>query len=218
MVVSGDPHRAERRYGCGFHREKGPQVCPNALTVKVDTVERRLLEAMRVTLLNPDAVRYLITAVNRHLDTFRVAEGETRRRLEQELGQVEEELRNVERAILAGVVSETTAALVQDREAQRRVLKERLAAFEARCGAGPLRVDAATITAQLARLDELLGRDVARANAFFRAHLAPIVCAPIREAGRKFYRATVAPKGTEIIKSLGLAPQAFDFGGCGGWI
>ena len=32
------------------------------------------------------------------------------------------------------------------------------------------------------------------------------------------YRARVAGKGAEIIKSLGLAPQAFDFGGCGGWI
>ena len=216
VVVSGDPRRAERRYGCGFHREKGPQVCANALTVKVDTVERRLLEEIRVKLLTPEAVRYLITAANQHLDTFRVAEGEARRRLEQELGQVEEELRNVERAILAGVVSETTAALVQDREAQRRALKNRLAALEARRGTGPLRIDAATITAQLARLNDLLGRDVARANSFFRGHLTPIVCAPIREAGRRFYRATVAAKGAEIIKSLGLVPQAFDFGGCGG--
>lgn len=54
--------------------------------------------------------------MNRHLDTFRIAEGAARRRLEQELEQVEEELRNVERAILAGIVSETTTALVQDRE------------------------------------------------------------------------------------------------------
>ena len=217
VVVSGDPRRPERRYGCGFHREKGPRACANALTVKVDTVERRLLEAIRVKLLNPAAVSYLITAVNRHLDTFRGAEDATRRRLEQEQGQVEEELRNVERAILAGVVSETTAALVQDREAQRRVLKVRLAALDARRGTGPLPVDAATITAQLAKLNELLGRDVARANTFFRAHVAPIICAPIREGGRKFYRATVAAKGAEIIKSLGLA-QPFDFGGCGGWI
>lgn len=136
VVVSGDPRRAERRYGCGFHREKSPQVCANALTVKV-AVERRLLEAIRVKLLTPEAVRYLITAANQHLDTFRVAEGEARRPLEQELGQVEEELRNVERAILAGVVSETTAALVQDREAQRRALKNRLAALEPGAGPGP---------------------------------------------------------------------------------
>ena len=118
VVVSGDPHRAERRYGCGFHREKGSHVCANPLTVKIATVERRLLEAIRTKILSPEAVRYLITAVNQHLDAFRATEGEARRRLEQGLQQVEEELLNVERAILAGVVSETTAALVQDREAR----------------------------------------------------------------------------------------------------
>jgi hypothetical protein len=42
VVVSGDPHRAERRYGCGFHREKGPHVCANALTVKLATVAYRM--------------------------------------------------------------------------------------------------------------------------------------------------------------------------------
>jgi DNA invertase Pin-like site-specific DNA recombinase len=217
VVVSGDPRRAERRYGCGFHREKGSHVCANALTVKIATVERRLLEAIRTKLLNPEAVRYLITAVNQHLDVFRVTEGEARHRLENELHQVEEELRNVERAILAGVVSETTAALVQDREAQRRSLKERLVGLEARGRTGPLRADAGTITAQLARLDDLLRTDVPRANGFFRTHVTPIICTPVKQNGRKFYRATVAASGPEIIKSLGLA-QAFDFGGCGGWI
>jgi len=138
--------------------------------------------------------------VNRHLDTFRIAEGAARRRLEQELEQVEEELRNVERAILAGIVSETTTALVQDRETRRRALKERLAAMDARRGIGPLPVDAATITAQLAKLNELLGRDIARANTFFLARVAPIRCAPVREGGRKFYRATVAANGSELIK------------------
>jgi len=115
------------------------------------------------------------------MDTFRVSEGAARRRLEQELEQVEEELRNVERATLAGIVSETTAALVQDPETRRRALKERPAAMDARRGTEPLPVDAATITAQLAKLNELLGRDIARAITFFRARVAPIRCAPVRE-------------------------------------
>jgi hypothetical protein len=118
---------------------------------------------------------------------------------------------------LAGVVSETTAALVQDREAQRRSLKGRLVGLEARCRTGPFRADASTITSHVARLNDLLRRDVPRANAFFRTHVAPITCTPVREEGRSFYRATVAANGPEIIKSLGLT-QAFDFGGCGGWI
>ncbi len=123
-------------------------------------MEHRLLEAIRTRILSPEAVRYLIAAVNQHLDAFRATEDETRRGLDKDLQQVEEELHNVERAILAGVVSETTATLVQDREAQRRTLKERLVALETRQAAGPLRVDADAITRQLTRLDELLRHDV----------------------------------------------------------
>jgi hypothetical protein len=83
-------------------------------------------------------------------------------------------------------LSETTAALVQGSRAQRRSLKDRLVGLEARRGTGPLRADASTITAQVARLDDLLRRDVPRANRFFRTHIAPITCTPVKQNGRKF--------------------------------
>ena len=217
VVVTGNPQRGERRYGCGFHREKGPRICSNQLTVKIDTVEQRLLQSIRSRIMNPDAVHYLIGVVKQHLDTFRSSEEETRRDLNKQLQQVDEELRNIERAILAGVLSETTAALLQDREAQRRSLRERLSARDARSTAGALRVDGESVTRHLTTLDDLLNGDVQRSNAFFRSHVAPITCTPVQEQGRRFYRATVAVNGAEMIKSLGLA-QAFDLGGCGGWI
>jgi transposase len=40
---------------------------------------------------------------------------------------------------------------------------------------------------------------------------------PVEDKGRRFYRATGAAKGAEMLNRLGLA-QAVDFGGCGGWI
>ena len=52
-------------------------------------------------------------------------------------------------------------------------------------------------------LADLLHRDVARANALFRTHVVPITCRPVKEAGRKFYRATVAANEGGIVKSLG---------------
>jgi site-specific DNA recombinase len=203
VVVSGQLGRSERRYGCGFHREKGPHVCANALTVKVDTVEERLLDAVRSRVLNEGAVRYLITAVNAQLDQFRAAETETRRELEKRLEQVSAELRNVEHAILAGIVTETTAALVTDREAQRRDLKERLAAMEACCAADPLPVDTSAITRHLERLQDVLKQDSPRVNTFLRQHLAPIDCIPMERQGRRFYRAVATANGADI-------------GGCGG--
>jgi cob(I)alamin adenosyltransferase len=217
VLVTGNPRRGERRYGCGFHREKGSHICANHLTVKIDTVEQRLLQAIRSRIMNPDAVHYLVGVVKQQLDAFRSIEEETRRDLDKQLKQVNDELQNIERAILAGVLSETTAALLQDREAQRRSLSERVAALNARSAAGALRVDGNSVARYLTKLEDLLNGDLHRSNAFFRSHLAPITCTPLKEHGRQFYRATVAVNGSEMIKSLGLA-QAFDFVGCGGWI
>ena len=40
---------------------------------------------------------------------------------------------------------------------------------------------------------------------------------PADSPEKLFYRAVATANGAEMIKSLGLA-QAFDIGGCGGWI
>ena len=56
-----------------------------------------------------------------------------------------------------------------------------------------------------------------RANHVFRQVLEPITMMPVVGKGRRFYRATGAAKGAEMLNRLGLA-QAVDFGGCGGWI
>jgi site-specific DNA recombinase len=70
VVVSGGREQANRRYGCGFHRDKGPQVCANGLTVPVKVVEARLLLALRTRVLRPEAVQYLVTGVNAQLSSF----------------------------------------------------------------------------------------------------------------------------------------------------
>jgi len=216
VVVTGDRQRGRRRYGCGFHREKGSHVCANKLTVKIDIIERTLLTAIREKVLHPTAVRYLVDGVNRHLERYSAQAGDQRRRLEQQLEQVETELANVEKAILAGVVADTTAALLKDREAQRQSLRARLQNLDGQRLNGPLRVDEPMVESQLAKLDEVLNEDPEAANVFFRQHLK-IRCTPAERGGRRFYRAEGEANGGEIIKSLGLA-QAFDLGGCGGWI
>jgi hypothetical protein len=71
--------------------------------MKIDTVEQRLLQSIRSRIMNPDAVHYLIRVVKQHLHTFWSREEETRRDLDRQLQRVDEELRNIERAILAGV-------------------------------------------------------------------------------------------------------------------
>lgn len=217
VVINGHPRPEHRRYGCGFHRDKGPRVCPNGLSVRVGTVETRLVATLRERVLQPAAITYLVGAVNQHLEAIRMAHGEARKAVEADLAHVETELRNIEDAIVQGVVGKTTAALLQDREGRREALRQRLQAMANGPAMTSHHVGPAEIRTALDQLDELLRQDAARANGVFRQILEPITMMPTEENGRRFYRATGAAKGPETLDRLGLA-QAVDFGGCGGWI
>jgi site-specific DNA recombinase len=215
VVINGHPRPEWRRYGCGFHRDKGPRVCTNGLSVRVGTVEARLVAALQEHVLHPAAVEYLVAAVNQRLDAFHAAQGQTRRALEAELARVKTELRNIEDAIVQGVVGKTTAALLQDREARCDALQARLQPLADRPAVTSLQIGPAEIRARLAQLYELLKGDSARANTVLRQILEPITMTPVEAEGQRFYRATGAAKGVEMLDRLGLA-QAVDFGGCGG--
>ncbi len=216
VVINGHPQPEHRRYGCGFHREKGPRVCLNGLSVRVGTVETRLVAALREHVLQPAAIAHLMAGVNKHLAAIHTAREDTRKTVAAELAQIETELRNIENAIVHGLVGPTTAALLRDREARRAALRARLQETERR-SVGPLRVGAAEIRARLDELDALWRQDSTRANAVFRQILEPITMTPVEQNGRRFYRGTGAARGAEMLDRLELA-QAVDFGGCGGWI
>ena len=131
---------------------------------------------------------------------------------------MEHDLKNIEKAILAGVVGETTGVLLRDREAKRTALRQQLERWQQREKVSPyIPISAEAIRARLEGLDELLRRDPCRVNAFFRDHLSPIMCEPVQEAGQRFYRARGAMKGSAVMTALGL-DQDFVFGGCGGGI
>jgi hypothetical protein len=132
VVVAGGRDQQNRRYGCGFHRDKGPEICGNGLTVPVVVVEGRLLAIIRERVLQPEAVQYLLMAVNGHLDRLHADHAADQDRVEAALAQVEAELKHIEDAIVSGLVGETTAALLRDREGQRTVLRQRLAVVRGR--------------------------------------------------------------------------------------
>jgi hypothetical protein len=175
-------------------------VCLNSLSVRVGTVETRLVAALREHVLEPAAIAHLVAGVNQHLTAIHTAQEEARQTVAAELAQIETELRNIEDPIVHGLVGTTTAALLQDREARRDVLRARLQAAE-HPSAGPLRVGAAEIRAHLDELDALLKQDPTRANAVFRQILEPITMTPVEQDGRRFYRATGAARGAEMLES-----------------
>lgn len=192
-------------------------MCGNGLTVKVTTVERRLVEAIRTHVLSPEALSYLVQAVNTRLQTRSSEQDGTQQRLAGELQQVEHELENIERAILAGLVGETTAGLLKDREARRSVLRQQLQGLQRPRVRPEHPVTLNEIRTRVEDLYGLLSGESVQVNAFFREHLTSIVCSPIEDEGQRFYRASGAVKSTALMVTLGLV-QEYDFGGCGGGI
>ena len=117
-------------------------------------------------MLHPEAVGYLVQSVNGHPGRFQGRADDERRRLEQQLEQVEAELANVQKAILAGLVAETTAALLKGSRGVERGSEEALRNLANQRFNGPLRIDAGVIKARIAKLDDVLRQDADAANAF----------------------------------------------------
>ena len=157
------------------------------------------------------------SSVNERLHSLSTAQDGTHVRLEEELRQVEGELHHIERAILAGLVGETTAGLLKDREARRAGLRQQLEGLQHPRVRTPHAVTLSTLRTRLDDLYGLFSGDSVQVNAFFRQHLTPIICSPMEEEGQRFYRACGAVNATALMVTLGLAKE-FDFGGCGGRI
>ena len=78
------------------------------------TVERRLVNAIQAEVLSPAALAYLVQTVKERLQFLSTEQDGTHHRVDRELQQVDDELHHIERAILAGLVGETTAGLLRD--------------------------------------------------------------------------------------------------------
>jgi hypothetical protein len=213
-AVSGSRRGGTQRFGCSFHRNKGSQICANDLTVKSSLIEANLLEVIRRKILHPEALTYLVSMVNSRLQDISSSHDRDRETLQIELKQVEEALQNIERAILAGLVGETTGKMLKKYEGRRKDLQAQLSQASQKL-TQTLSVDAETICGKIKKLDKLLNTDSTRVNAFFRKHLSPIVCTPEKENGQRFYRARGAARGQELLALFGIETP-FAIRGCGG--
>jgi hypothetical protein len=114
------------RYGCGWHRDRGPDVCGNALRVSRLDLEERVLSAVRERVLTPENVAY---AVERALQLVRehatpADHAGARRRL----AEIEVEIGRAARlAVKTGDLDAVTAILAELRQ-EREEIQRRLAA------------------------------------------------------------------------------------------
>jgi site-specific DNA recombinase len=112
-------------YGCATHRSKG--TCSNDLKVRRDELERRVLDGLRERLLAPELVEEFARAFQEEVN--RLAAEKIRHRAEDE-GQLEaarREIASVVRAIEDGMYQPSMKARMDELEAEKAMLEERLA-------------------------------------------------------------------------------------------
>jgi site-specific DNA recombinase len=113
-------------YGCATHRCKG--TCSNDLKVRRDELERRVLDGLRERLLAPELVEEFARAFQEEAN--RLAAEKTRHRAEDEgrLETVRRKIATMIRAIEDGMYQPSMKSRMDELEAEKRVLEERLAA------------------------------------------------------------------------------------------
>jgi DNA invertase Pin-like site-specific DNA recombinase len=112
------------RYGCGWHRDRGPDVCPSTLRVARTDLEARVFGAIRDQVLVPDGVAY---AVQCAVDALAEAMNrEDPRQVRARLREIDKELANLARFVAKTGKVDAAAAHYAELDAERNRLLDRL--------------------------------------------------------------------------------------------
>ncbi len=111
-------------YRCARNRERG--TCENSRSVRVAAVEDAALNALQSRLLTPELAEVFVKEFNREMTRLSSTRDEREQSIQRRLAELDIELENLSRNLLAGVVSSTLAALLTQREQERETLLARL--------------------------------------------------------------------------------------------
>ncbi len=115
------------RYGCGIHKDRGDTVCNNKRTIARETLDARLLAAVREELLQPDLLPIVKAEVKRlmalHSRTNRMSTADAKKRLQE----VEGQIGNLVAALASVGFSAAVAAALKAAETEKDELQSLLA-------------------------------------------------------------------------------------------
>lgn len=112
------------RYACRGHLNRGPSVCHNSFRVSRKLAEERCLAALREELFTTDAIERIIKKTSRLLAEYNRYRQPELERNRLRLGEVEQEIENIMKAIRRGILTVSTKAELEKVEAERALLKE----------------------------------------------------------------------------------------------
>jgi hypothetical protein len=110
------------RLGCGRHKERGPDVCAQALTLHRGRTEKVILDYVRRDLASPEAVAWFLAELARIQGEHRADHSAIKARIQE----ADTRARNILRAIEAGIFTDSTADLLRRAEADRTAAQAEL--------------------------------------------------------------------------------------------
>jgi len=179
VIISGRGKRGYVRYGCPSHRYRG--VCNNALTIRLDRLEKQLLAALEQRLASSKMIDYLVSRFDGELrkrltDIQRQATGVDDLRRERQ--QFQSKARRLAEAIADAGHSPTLLSELSALESRIADLDHQIEAHK------PVNISAAVseviefVRRNATQLRDLLQQDASRSKAALARHLGQLVLKP----------------------------------------
>ncbi len=206
-------------YGCSFRRNRGPNVCANDVSTRVEAADEALLTAIERQVLNPDAWAYVAKRALQMIEEQRRARPDRPREIEGELKKLHRELDRFVTLVAEGNPPARVLAEIKGREARIATLDRELAQWRAgpTDELDPKRLRKA-VAARIGQFREMMRSDTPIARQALRKLLVPksLRFFPVMAEGRRTLRfeaqttagALLDPRYIEMASPGGFEPPS----------
>lgn len=127
-VVSGGKYK---KYGCTTNWNKGTHVCSNSMKIKKEVLEEAIITTLCKELSKKDPITLITSEIQASMKEFMeiAVKGRKKEDIENEIVDVQQEVRNISNAIKRGIITGTTERLLVDAEGREKNLKNELLLF-----------------------------------------------------------------------------------------
>src|SRR5258708_31570163 len=128
--VCGSSYTVKNRdqLACSAHREKG--TCNNNRTIRVEELERRVLQGIERRLLAPDAIAEFLLEYHAEQKRLRAATTKKRREAEKRLGGIMRQIKSIISAIADGIATREMKTTLLEIDREKEALENELLSFE----------------------------------------------------------------------------------------
>jgi len=128
--VCGSSYTVKNRdqLACSAHREKG--TCNNNRTIRVEELERRVLQGIERRLLAPDAIAEFLLEYHAEQKRLRAATTKKRREAEKRLGVIMRQIKSIISAIADGIATREMKTTLLEIDREKEALENELLSFE----------------------------------------------------------------------------------------